>query len=367
MKGVLDRVLMPGFAFNKQLNLFSMNKTTQDFKMYQFHYIVPMNRDIKLDYLMHNQSRIVLLFISLVFISACTTGSDPEKTGGEIIAEPEGPWCEFNISPDGKWLQLLGDSSPWFDSFDSNEPTHQTRSQFVDLETGELHTPDPQPDVIELIRKGFGPDWTGCFSSDSRTVYYSKSAWSDLTSPQTGVHMNEAGLEQPQTAMSLSARRQAERYHFAVDLSEKPLRLKQVNSVNCADTEEPKEPPITVRQVSDKRIQIYSDHGNLMATHKPRGLLSRRIHMADRLGSQRWDDKNTLSPDGTKLAYIVGESGMMFANPSQGHLVNLTKEGEQSSTFLAASVYSFQWSSNGDLFACTSHSRHHRAIVRWVQ
>ncbi len=311
--------------------------------------------------------RKILSIILLIFFAGCAIISDPEKTGGEIIAVPEGHSCEFNISPDGKWLQLLGDSSPWFDSSETDEPTQQRRSQFVDLETGELHTPEPQPDVIELIKKGFGPDWTGCFSPDSKTVYYSKSVWGDLTSPQTGAQTNESGQQQPRTAMALPSRRHVERYHYAVDLTARPLTLKQVGSVNWAETAEPSEPPITVRQVTDKRIQIYSDRGDLLATHKPRGLLSRRIHMADRLDSQRWDEKNTLSPDGTRLAYVVGESGIMFANPSQGHLVNLTKEGEQSSTFLAASVYSFQWSSSGDLFACTSHSRHQRTIVRWAQ
>jgi hypothetical protein len=310
---------------------------------------------------------IAISIILLLLFTNCAMTSDPEKTGGEIIAVPEGPWCEFNISPDGKWLQLLGDSSPWFESTESNKPTHQRRPQFVDLETGELHTPEPQQEVIELIRKGFGPDWTGCFSPDSRTVYYSKSVWGDLTSPQTEAQTNETGQQQPQAAMALPSRGQVERYHYAVDLTNMPLTLKQVSSVECAETIEPKEPPITVRRVSDKRIHVYSDRGDLLATHKPRGLLSRRIHMTDRLGSQRWDDKNTLSPDGTKLAYVVGESGIMFANPSQGHLLNLTKEEEQSSTFLAATVYSFQWSSSGDLFACTSHSRHRMAIVRWIQ
>jgi hypothetical protein len=46
----------------------------------------------------------------------------------------------------------------------------------------------------------------------------------------------------------------------------------------------------------------------------------------------------------------------MLANPYQGDLVNLTTDSVQSSTFLAASVFAFHWSSNGDLFACTSHS-----------
>lgn len=312
--------------------------------------------------MIHIQTRIALLFTSLLFIAGCAITSDPEKSGGEVIAVPEVSGCQFSLSPDGKWLQYPGESSPWFESSEDNRHTRQRQAHFVNLETGDLHTPEPQQDVIEHIRNGYGPDGTGCFSPDSRTVYITKSIWGDHTSPQARADADDTG-DQPRAAMAQPSR-QVERYHYAVDLTVSPFTIVPVSSVDCADPEEPIILPITIRQPSDKRIEIYSDRGDLLASHKPRGLLSSRIHM-DEPGSHHWNRNNALSPDGTRLAYQVGESGMMFASPTQGHVINLTPDADNSPKFLAASVYTFQWSSSGELFACTSHSKHRRAIVRW--
>ena len=61
---------------------------------------------------------------------------------------------------------------------------------------------------------------------------------------------------------------------------------------------------IEVRQVSDKRIEIYSRDYRKLASHRPRGRLSRRIgiwELHDMLEANQWERDYSLSPDGYHL------------------------------------------------------------------
>jgi len=309
-----------------------------------------------------NRTNILVLAIIVLMMQNCTTSEDPEKSGGVIIAIAEGPWCEFNLSQDGRWLQHLGDTSPYFENEGSLLPTHQRRSLFVNLETGENHIPEPDDEVKEFINKGLGPDAIGCFSPDQKTVYYSQTVLKQGEPKRT--QQMDADNTGSRTRLSVRAR-PVERYFYAIDLTSTPLTIVKTNQKQCAEEAEPARPEIRVVQPSDKEIRFYSGNGRLLATHHPRGLLSSRITVFDPAGDQ-WKHSFSPSPDGNRAAYFVHQEGMIgFAAPTPGYWLDIKGGSQGEENFLAASVYSFQWGDEKNLYACTSHSEHRRVIARW--
>ncbi|GEM_PF-1581322 len=300
--------------------------------------------------------------IYLILFTGCALISNPEKSGGEIIAVPDGPWCSFNISGDGRWLQYIGDYSD-YQPDEERRSLRQRQAWFVNLDTGETEVAKPDPEVVEMLRDGLGPDGMGCFSPDNSRVYFTRVIFPGertRANPE-----NENGQTQPEAAMSVPSQR-AERYYYMMDLNRSPLTIERTDQSNCSETVSPVKPNIRVEQRSEKRIRVYSSDGMLLATHRPRGLLSKRISMWN-LDSNQWEQSYYLSPDGSHLAYIVYETGPLgFSAPTPGYLADLNPKSENPAKFLAASTYSAAWSSRNHLFACTSHSSENSVIARWI-
>ena len=293
-----------------------------------------------------------LLFISLICFPACALVSNPEKSGGEIIAIPEGPWCEFYLSPDGNWLSYIGDYHP-----ENSGQDFQRQTVFVELSTGEAHHPELNNELNQLIADGLGPDGNACFSDDNRTAYISSS----VVVPRTERERDRAELQQDGgVAFSVPGYR-PERNRFKVDLTSKPLQMVRTDEVKCTEPQNPVPPPIRIEQQGGNLIQLYNSENNLIAEHKPRGRINRGISMVE-LSRSSWHRYYAVSPDQTQLAYQVFESGPLFSSPTHGYMVDLQ---EGSAKFLAASVYSFSWDPIGNLYACTSHSNHNNVIARW--
>jgi len=306
--------------------------------------------------------KIIYLSAAVVVLQNCAMTEDPEHSGGEIVAIPEGPWCEFNVSQDGKWLQHLGDTSPYFESESSSLPTHQRRSLFVHLETGESHIPEPDDEVKELIHEGLGPDAVGCFSPDQKTVYYSRTVLQQGETTRT--EQMVTGDTDSRTGLSVPGR-SFEKDFYAIDLTKLPLTIVRTDQAQCAERVEPGRPELRVEEMSGKEIRIHSREGRLLATHHPRGLLSSRITVFDPSGDQ-WEHSFSPSPGGDRVAYFVHEQGMTgFSAPTPGYWLDMSGRDQGEENFLAASVYSFQWGDERTLYACTSHSEHGRVIVRW--
>lgn len=288
--------------------------------------------------------------------------ADPEETGGEIIAVPDGPWCEFNLSTDGAWLQYVGDYSGHHPT-EQQFVSHQRQAWFVNLDSGQTQPAAPDPEVVDMIHAGHGPDGLGCFSPDNTRVYYTRVL---RQSEHTASTVQQSSAES-QTGISMVAPgRQLQRYYYMVDLAESPLTVTRVDQADCGDTKLSIKPDIHVEEVSQKLIRITSSAGTLLGEHRPRGWTSQRISMWE-LDSPQWNRDYFLSPDKRHLAYRVHErhrSG--FAAPTPGYLVDLNTAAENSARFLAASVYSMQWSSRNQLLACTSHRTHRNAIARWI-
>jgi len=304
----------------------------------------------------------VFLSAAVLVLQNCAMTEDPETSGGEIIAIAEGPWCEFNVSQNGRWLQHLGDTSPYFENEGSSLPTHQRRSLFVNLKTGENHIPQPDDEVKELIKKGLGPDAAGCFSPDQKTVYYSQTVLNQDEPKRT--EQMVAGDTDSRTRLSVPGR-SLDKYFYAIDLTKVPLTIVKTNQKECAERAEPARPELQAEQISDKEIRIQSSQGQLLATHHPRGLLSGRITVFDPSGDQ-WKHSFSPSPGGNRIAYFVHEQGLAgFSAPTPGYWLDISGGDQGEENFLAASVYSFQWGDEKNLYACTSHSEYGRVIARW--
>ncbi len=312
--------------------------------------------------LIKNINKIFFLAFTVLILQNCAMTEDPEKSGGEIIAIPEGPWCEFNVSQDGKWVQYLGDTSPYFKNDGPALATHQRRALFVNLETGENHTPEPDDEVKAMIQEGLGPDAIGCFSPDQKTVYYSHTALSRGEPKKT--RQIDTAQTDSRTRLSVPAR-PLDRYFYAVDLTKKPFTIVKTSHKQCAERSEPARPEIRVEQIYDKEIRFLSHNGRLLATHHPRGLLSSRITVFDPTGDH-WKHSFKPAPGGERIAYFVSERGMLgFSAPTPGYWLDISGGNQGEENFLGASVYSFQWSDEKTLYACTSHSEHRRVIARW--
>ena len=115
----------------------------------------------------------LLLFIWIGF-SGCAKTSDPEKSGGEILAITRE--CDFRISGDGKWLLYAGEQSSYHQS-EERWAARQRESFLVDLETGEHYPAEPDAGVRRRIAEGLGPDGLGCFSPDHSRLYFRTSDW----------------------------------------------------------------------------------------------------------------------------------------------------------------------------------------------
>lgn len=302
-----------------------------------------------------------LLF--LMFAGSCAVTSNPDDNGGEIIATPAASWCSFSISSDGRWLQYVGKVSPLTDR-DSRNASNQRETYLVDLETGENYFAEPGPTVKQRLEQGIGPDGLGCFSPDNQTLYLTIVDWNSKAESEQSSNRVEDG-NSPQVGMSTPSRSRA-RFHYSIDLTNRPLVIQVSDDRNCAERPDPVKPNIRVEQPSDKRIEIYASDGRQLATHRPGGLTSSRIGIWD-LDSNQWKSEYSLSPDGSRLAYRISETGMIgFSAPTRGYMLNLNPNENPGPDFLGASVYGMAWDLAGNFYACSSHSKHHRAIARWT-
>lgn len=320
-----------------------------------------MNREMaRLDSVTFIKMHLIAILISM---SGCAMIADPEDSGGEIMAVPDGPWCEFNLSADGAWLQYVGDYSAYHPDEQQFVP-HQRQAWFVNLDSGETQPAAPDPEVADMIQNGQGPDGLGCYSPDHTRVYYTRVLSSRERHTEDSVQNNRSD-SQPGISMSAPGR-QLERFYYMVDLTKSPLTVTRTDQADCGDTEPPVKPDIHVEQVSNKQVRLTSTAGTLLGEHRPRGWTSQRISVWA-LDSQQWEQSYFLSPDGRHLAYMVYETGRIgFSAPTHGYLADLNTAVENSARFLAASVYSMKWSARNHLFACTSHTSHRNAIARWI-
>ena len=338
----------------------------------------------------------LLLFIWIGF-SGCAKTSDPEKSGGEILAITRE--CDFRISGDGKWLLYAGEQSPYHQS-EERWAARQRESFLVDLETGEHYPAEPDAGVRRRIAEGLGPDGLGCFSPDHSRLYFRTSDWGRGTDrrQETTESQNDASRDgatqgvaprndarrdgatrddapkdiAPGNGVSTGITtpgRQVTRYHYVVDLTQKPFVIRETDHIECSETPDAVKPDIVVRQVSDKRIELHSRDGRKLASHRPAGRLSKRIgigELHDMWATNQWERDYSLSPDGNRLAYRISETGLIgFSAPTRGYLLDLSQHSRQGPEFLAASVYAMQWDRSGNFYACTSHSKHRTVIVRW--
>ena len=336
-----------------------------------------INRDL---YPMMSTRLAFLLFALWVGISGCALISDPEKSGGEILAITRE--CDFRISGDGKWLLYAGEQSPYHEPEGIGGGARQRESFLVDLETGEHYPAVPDAGVRRRIAEGLGPDGLGCFSPDHSRLYFRKSDWGrgaerrqeaaesqgDATrdgATRDNANQDDASRNGVSSGIT-TAGWQVTRYHYVVDLTQKPFIIRETDHVECAESPAAVKPDILVRQVSDKRIELHSRDGRKLASHRPRGWLSRRISIWE-LDGHQWEMDYSLSPDGNHLAYRISEEDLIgFAAPTRGYMLDLSDHSRQGPDFLAASVYyHMRWDSNGYFYACTSHSRHRTVIARW--
>jgi len=303
---------------------------------------------------------LVLVFGLFHIITGCAKISNPEKSGGEILAVPEGHSCRFSISGDGKWMQYMGDESPLLKP-DAKNRSQQRQTFLTDLETGKRYFAEPDPDVQNRIGEGLGPDGLGCFSPDNSKLYFTTADWGNFAERErtAGDTQNHS---QQSPAISLPGR-QTDRYHYEVDLTTEPFIIRETDGVSCVERPEAVKPDIRVERPSDKVIEIYSTDGRRLARHRPRGWFN-TISIWD-LDHNQWEMDYSLSPEGNYLAYRINESRPMFAAPTHGYLLNLSPDNNQRPVFLAASVYSMEWDNRGNFYACTSHNEHRSVIARW--
>jgi hypothetical protein len=308
---------------------------------------------------MTNQTRVINSIFILVFIAGCAKISNPEKSGGEILAVTES--CEFSISENGNWLQYAGDESPQLKP-DAKNPSRQRETFLLDLETGESFFAEPDSNVKIRIAEGLGPDGLGCFSPNNSKLFFTTADWSNFAGRERNMGDNQYNSQQS-PALSVPGR-QITRYHYEIDLTNKPFIIRETDTITCTESQDPVKPDIRVQRPSNKVVDLYSNDGRQLSRHRPRGWFN-TIFIWD-LDSNQWEMSYSLSPDGNYLAYRISESGMIgFSAPTRGYMVNLSPGANQTSRFLAASVFSLEWGINGNLYACTSHSQHRRVIARW--
>lgn len=102
-------------------------------------------------------ARLAFLFLAVwISHSGCAVTSDPENSGGEILASTTN--CDFRISGNAKWLQYIGEESPYHQS--EERYSEQQRTSFlIDLETGENYPVEQDAAVRRRIAEGLGQQW----------------------------------------------------------------------------------------------------------------------------------------------------------------------------------------------------------------
>lgn len=306
-------------------------------------------------------SPVILSVCLFLAFSGCTLSSNPENSGGTILAIPEGPWCQFSISDDGKWLQYMGDESPLLKP-DAQNPSLQRETYLLDLETGESYFAEPDSIVKNRIANGLGPDGLGCFSPDYTKLFFTMSDWSNYSERERAKDKIQNNSQQS-PALTVPGR-QTVRYHYKIDLKRRPFIIRETDEVSCMERPDPVKPDIRVQRPSDKVVELYSGDGRRLAMHHPRGWFN-TISIWE-LDSNQWEMDYALAPNENYLAYRISERGLIgFSAPTRGYIVNLSQDANQEPRFLAASVFSMDWDTNNNFYACTSHSKHRRVIAKW--
>jgi hypothetical protein len=202
---------------------------------------------------------LALLFCLFLIITGCAKISNPEKSGGDILAVPEGPWCSFSISGDGKWMQYMGDESPFLNP-DAINRSHQRETFLTNLETGESYFAEPDPNVQNRIAQGLGPDGLGCFSPDHTKLYFTMVDWN--SSPQNNQQADEIRNDRSPSAKFAIPSRQIDRYYYVVDLITKPFVIRESDRRECAERPDAVKPDIRVQRPTNKVVELYSTDGH---------------------------------------------------------------------------------------------------------
>lgn len=295
------------------------------------------------------QKVLTLFFLGfLLALSACDSRTDPEDTGGKILTNDLDVWCgdraPFSISPDARFLVFWEQAvlSSEYETFEKHQQATQNNPLFLDLDSGKQIPLLFSPKVEELLKEGFNIGKGNiCWSKDSRQAYFAAS-----------LLVYSKGGKPAKVEKRLFEARPV----LSADKTPVSIKLSHAKEAPCRTTppalHEYPDLPIAIRQVSRKKTQLVLD-GQIIATHHPRGVTSRKIILPD---PNSFRSHYALSSDEKMLFYMTSETGALgFSRPTAGYVLDLNKKDNTLPYFLGASVYQAIWHPHQKtVYACMS-------------
>jgi hypothetical protein len=222
---------------------------------------------------------------------------DPGTMGGKKLTGTDDVRLNFSVSPDGKWL--LYDSLDG-SAFNPIYVLYNTKEQ-------KRHEIKLSHRALEIADSGLGTLGAGCWNADSTQVFLS------------------TALVNPYTLFMLDVRTK----ELQMEVLEDAGKSKWQYYDECSTLSEPSS-LVRAVQHSPREIHIV-DAGNpqkILARHKA-GILMHNFEITETL---------SYSPDGTRVAYIVG-GARFFGTPPRGYVLDLKSAGAGHPKLLGAPTY----------------------------
>ena len=285
-----------------------------------------------------------LFLASVATMAGCVDGRSPDVTGGQLVAGTEEldylGGSSFSLSPDGRWLLFARDtvSEPLGWEATLQDFFRRTYESYVllDLETGDTVRFGLAEDVVALLdrevsihRRG------GCWVPTA-------DGWQGSLGMAIDGHLGFVPGAGEALWRILPADDDVVRASCGVIVPHvsRPVRIGD----------------FLIEEVFGERVRIVdaADPDRVLADHRATRLIG-HVAISD----------VHLSPDGTRLAYVVHTESFGFARDSQGYVLEVTPEGPRTH-FLSPRLSAPRWAADGTaLFANAWDANGRPAVFRW--
>ncbi len=282
--------------------------------------------------------------VCLGAIAGCVDERSPEVTGGRLITGTQGldylGGRSFSLSPDGRWVLFARDTvlepPAWDQTFEEMARRTLEAYMILDMEGGGAARLQLGEDVVAFLKREVSVHHRGGCWVPSGQGWQASLGWA------IDGHLGfEPNLEGPRWRIVPADRDLVrESCRFNERYVSGPVRVG---------------PFLIVEPRGERVLIVDGDRPERVAAEHRAPLIAGGVSISD----------ITLSPDGTRISYIVNTEAFGFARNSEGYVLG-SIAGEPQLHFLSPHVSTMRWTPNSaSLLANARGADGRRAIFRW--